>query len=57
VVGRPWGEGEVQFSDFPLIEDRVTHDLILHVTTHGQDPDPTDCATADNFRYTLTVRP
>jgi hypothetical protein len=27
------------------------------VTTYGQEPDPRDWATADNFRYTLTLRP
>lgn len=53
---RQAGQGDIQFSNFPLIEDRVTHDLILHVTTYGQEPDPRDWATADNFRYTLSIR-
>jgi len=53
---RSAGQGDVQFSNFPLVEDRVTHDLILHVTTYGQEPDPQDWATADNFRYTVTLR-
>jgi hypothetical protein len=53
---RQFGQGDIQFSNFPLIEDRVTHDLILHVTTYGQEPDPKDWATAENFRYTLTIQ-
>ena len=53
---RQAGQGNIQFSNFPLIEDRITHDLILHVTTYGQEPDPQDWATAENFRYTLTLR-
>jgi hypothetical protein len=47
------GQGDIQFSNFPLIEDRATHDLILHVTTFGQEPDPKDWATARNYRYTI----
>jgi hypothetical protein len=50
------GQGDIQFSNFPLIEDRVTHDFILHVTTYGQEPIPQDWATADNFRYMLMLR-
>lgn len=53
---RQAGQGNIQFSNFPLIEDRVTHDLVLHVTTFGQEPDPKDWATAENFRYTLSIR-
>lgn len=53
---RQLGQGDIQFSNFPLIEDRLTHDLILHVTTYGQEPNPDDWATADNFQYTVTVR-
>jgi hypothetical protein len=53
---RAAGQGEIQFSNFPLVEDRITHELILHVTTYGQEPDPKDWATAENFRYTLALR-
>ena len=51
------GQGDIQFSNFPLIEDRETHDLILHVTTYGQEPNSQDWATADNYRYTLAIKP
>jgi hypothetical protein len=50
------GQGDIQFSNFPLIEDRLTHDFILHITTYGQEPNAQDWATAENFRYTLTLR-
>jgi len=50
------GQGDIQFSNFPLVEDRVSHDLILNLTTFGQEADPKDWATAENFRYTLTLR-
>ncbi len=53
---RQLGQGNIQFSNFPLIEDWVTHDLILHITTYGQEPDPKDWATAENFRYTVVIR-
>ncbi|HEY5912607.1 MAG TPA: sialidase family protein [Verrucomicrobiae bacterium] len=53
---RQFGDGNIQFSNFPLVEDRVTHELILHLTTYGQEPDPKDWATAENFRYQLTLR-
>lgn len=52
-----YGQGDIQFSNFPLIEDRVTHDLVLHITTYGQEPDPKDWATAVNYRYTIALRP
>lgn len=45
----------VQFSNFSLYEDRETHALILHLTTYGQESNPADWATADNYRYTLTL--
>jgi len=51
------GQGDIQFSNFPLAEDRVTQDLNLHVTTYGQEPNPQDWASADNYRYTLSIRP
>jgi hypothetical protein len=50
------GQGDIQFSNFSLLEDRLTHDLILHLTTYGQQPGPADWATADNFRYTVVLR-
>ncbi len=53
---RQVGQGDIQFSNFSLIEDRITHDLVLHLTTFGQEPDGQDWATADNFRYTLVIR-
>jgi hypothetical protein len=53
---RQVGQGDIQFSNFSLIEDRLTHELILHLTTYGQEPDPKDWATAENFRYTLSLR-
>lgn len=46
----------VQFSNFSLYEDRETHSLILHLTTYGQESDPADWATADNYRYTVTLK-
>ncbi len=54
---RQFGQGDIQFSNFPVLEDRFTHDLILHITTFGQEPNPADWATAANYRYTLTLRP
>ncbi|NWG14802.1 MAG: hypothetical protein HXY20_14850 [Acidobacteria bacterium] len=53
---RQFGQGDIQFSNFPLVEDRVTHDLVLHITTYGQEPDAEDWATAENFRYTVALR-
>jgi hypothetical protein len=38
------------------VEDRETHELVLYLTTYGQEPDPKDWATADCYRYTLTVQ-
>ncbi|HOA62145.1 MAG TPA: sialidase family protein [Verrucomicrobiota bacterium] len=54
---RQVGQGDIKFSNLPLIEDRVTHDLVLHITTYGQEPDPKDWATAVNYRYTIALRP
>ena len=50
------GQGDIQFSNFSLFEDRETRELVLHLTTYGQEPDPRDWATADNYRYALTLR-
>ena len=52
---RPDQGPDVQFSNFSLYEDRQTHALILHLTTYGQEPDPADWATADNYRYALSL--
>jgi hypothetical protein len=49
------GQGDIQFSNFPLIEDRVSHELILYLTTFGQEPDAKDWATADNYRYAIKL--
>ncbi len=49
------GQGDIQFSNFSLLENRETHLLELHLTTYGQEPDPADWATADNFKYLLTL--
>jgi hypothetical protein len=46
---------DVQFSNFSLLENRETHQLELHLTTYGQESDPKDWATADNYKYTLTI--
>lgn len=46
---------EVQFSNFSLLENRETHELELHLTTYGQEADPKDWATADNWKYTVTI--
>jgi hypothetical protein len=50
------GQGDIQFSNFSLLENRETHELELHLTTYGQEPNPADWATADNYKYTLTLR-
>jgi len=49
------GQGDIQFSNFSLFEDRQTRELLLHLTTYGQEPDPRDWATAENYRYALTL--
>jgi len=50
------GHGDIQFSNFSLLEDRETHLLELQLTTYGQEPSPADWATADNYRYFLKLR-
>jgi hypothetical protein len=52
---RKEGQGDVQFSNFSLLEDHETHRLELLLTTYGQEPAPEDWATADCHRYTLTL--
>ncbi len=50
------GQGDIQFSNFSLLEDRETHLLELYLTTYGQEPDPADWATADCYRYLLELK-
>jgi hypothetical protein len=50
------GQGDIQFSNFSLLEDRETHRLELYLTTYGQEPAPQDWATADNYKYLLTLQ-
>jgi hypothetical protein len=50
------GQGDIQFSNFSLLEDRETHRLELYLTTYGQEPDPADWATADCYRYYLELK-
>ncbi len=47
----------VQFSNFSLLENRESHQLELHLTTYGQEPNNADWATADNYKYKLSLRP
>ncbi|HJN14254.1 MAG TPA: sialidase family protein, partial [Armatimonadota bacterium] len=50
------GQGSgVQYSNFSVYEDRETRDLILHLTTYGQELDAADWATADNYRYAVSL--
>ncbi len=53
---QPPQSDNVQFSNFSLLEDRQSHLLELHLTTYGQQPDPADWATADNYKYFLKTR-
>ena len=50
------GQGDIQFSNFSLLEDRETHRFELHLTTYGEEPVPADWATADNYKYVLEIR-
>ncbi len=47
------GQGNIQFSNFSLLQNRQTSTIQLHLTTYGQEPEANDWATADNYRYTL----
>ena len=47
----------VQFSNFSLLEDRETHELVLQLTTYGQESDAANWASADSYRYRLTLKP
>lgn len=54
---RKEGQGPgVQFSNFSLYEDRQTHELVLLLTTYGQEADPKNWASADCHRYRLTFK-
>lgn len=53
---RPGQGSGVQFSNFSLLEDREMHVLELHLTTYGQEPDPAEWATADNYKYFLKLQ-
>lgn len=53
----PYHGPDVQFSNFSLLEDRVSHALELHLTTYGQERNPAEWATADAWKYTVTLRP
>jgi hypothetical protein len=52
---RPGQGAGLQLSNFSLLEDRETHNLELHLTRYGQEPNPKDWASADNYKYTLTL--
>lgn len=47
---------DVQFSNFSIVEDRVSHAFELWLTTYGQETDPKDWATADCWKYTVGLR-
>ena len=49
-------QGDIQFSNFSLLEDRETHRFELYLTTYAQQPDPADWATADNYKYFVELR-
>jgi len=51
----PWHGPDVQFSNFSLIEDRETRDLEMYLTTFGQESIASEWATADAWRYVVTV--
>ena len=46
----------IQFSNFSLLENRETHHLELYLTTYGQEANPRNWASADNYKYTVTLR-
>ena len=48
---------QVQFSNFSLLEDRVSHALELLLTTYGQEKDSQDWATADCWKLRVTLVP
>ena len=50
------GQGDIQFSNFSLVEDRESHQLELYLTTYGQEPSPANWASADCYKYRLTLK-
>ncbi|HID77362.1 MAG TPA: hypothetical protein EYP56_15365 [Planctomycetaceae bacterium] len=48
-------QGNIQFSSFPVLENRETHAIELHLTAYGQEPEAKDWATADACPYTLSL--
>lgn len=50
------GQGDIQFSNFALLEDRETHHLELYLTTYGEDPDPNRWTFADCYQYILKIK-
>jgi hypothetical protein len=46
----------MQCSNSSRHEDRETHAVVLYLTTCNQERDEADRSTADNYRYTLTLR-
>lgn len=53
---RKEGQGDIQFSNFSLLEDRKTHHLELYLTTYGEDPNPRKWTAADCYKYTLKFK-
>jgi hypothetical protein len=53
---RKEGQGNIQFSNFSLLEDRKTHHLELYLTTYGEDPNPRKWTAADCYKYTLKLK-
>ena len=51
---QPDQDPDIQFSNFSLLENRETHALELYLTTYGEDA--TNVFTADNYKYTLTLK-
>ena len=45
----------LQLSNFSLIEDRETHELVLFLTTYGEEPGQANWMNADAYKYTLAL--
>ncbi|HAB17762.1 MAG TPA: hypothetical protein PLX89_23195 [Verrucomicrobiota bacterium] len=52
----PYHGPDVQFSNFSLLENPETSDLELYLTTYGQERDPADWATADSWKYAVSLQ-
>lgn len=52
---RPDQPAALQFSNFSLLEDRISSDLELFITLYGECTD--SVYTADCYRYTVALRP